>query len=66
MKTIGVDAGSVSVKTVVIDDRGEVTQRIYRRHKGHPVAVALDVLKEIGSGAGCLTAVTGSAGKLIA
>ena len=37
MKIVGLDAGSVSVKVVVLDDSGEVLQRFYRKHKGLPL-----------------------------
>jgi predicted CoA-substrate-specific enzyme activase len=67
MKIIGLDAGSVSVKAVVFDAAGAVQQRYYRKHRGHPLPVAVDILKEaVGKGEDCAMAVTGSAGKLIA
>jgi len=66
MKTIGLDAGSVSVKAVVLDAAGAVLKRQYQKHKGHPVQTALEVLKTFGAGEQCSIAVTGSAGKLIA
>jgi predicted CoA-substrate-specific enzyme activase len=66
MKIIGLDAGSVSVKVVVLDASGTVLQRHYRKHRGHPVSVALEMLKTAGADADCALAVTGSAGKLIA
>ncbi|HSQ78540.1 MAG TPA: acyl-CoA dehydratase activase, partial [Nitrospirota bacterium] len=66
MKIIGLDAGSVSVKAVVLDAAGVVLQRHYQKHKGHPVQVALEILKTSGNGEDCSIAVTGSAGKLIA
>lgn len=66
MKIIGLDAGSVSVKAVVLDAAGAVLKRYYQKHKGHPVQVALEILKTFGNGEECSIAVTGSAGKLIA
>jgi predicted CoA-substrate-specific enzyme activase len=62
---IGLDAGSVSVKGVVLDERGEVLQRQYRKHRGHPLPVAFEILKTLASHDDCLLAITGSAGKLI-
>ncbi len=47
MKYIGLDAGSVSVKIVVLDKGGKRLQHNYRRHKGQPLAVALELLKEV-------------------
>jgi predicted CoA-substrate-specific enzyme activase len=47
MKYIGLDAGSVSVKLVVIDENGNRLQSSYQRHKGQPLTVALELLKEV-------------------
>jgi predicted CoA-substrate-specific enzyme activase len=66
MDTIGIDAGSVSVKMAVLDAEGAVISKQYRKHKGHPLPVALDLLREAGGDNECAIAVTGSAGKLIA
>jgi predicted CoA-substrate-specific enzyme activase len=65
MRTIGLDAGSVSVKVVVMDRSAKVLRKEYRKHRGHPVPVALDILKELGADTDCSLAVTGTAGKLI-
>ena len=46
MNFIGLDAGSVSVKLVVLNEKGDKSFSLYRRHKGHPVSVAVDLLKE--------------------
>jgi predicted CoA-substrate-specific enzyme activase len=44
MRFIGLDAGSVSVKVVVLD--GDVIKKTYYlRHKGHPLKVAYELLK---------------------
>jgi predicted CoA-substrate-specific enzyme activase len=66
MKIIGMDAGSVSVKVVVLDNAGTVVAKQYRKHKGHPLRVALELLREAGADGESTIAVTGSAGKLIA
>lgn len=66
MKIIGMDAGSVSVKVVVLDEAGTVISRQYRKHRGHPLPAALELLREAGAGSDCAIAITGSAGKLIA
>jgi predicted CoA-substrate-specific enzyme activase len=42
---IGLDAGSVSVKLVILDEKGNRLYSHYERHKGHPVRVALELLK---------------------
>ncbi len=79
MKHIGLDAGSVSVKLVVLDDRGAIQNSIYQRHKGQPLSVALEMLKTVTRGSTLVTgnrdsshltphfllSVTGSAGRLI-
>ena len=66
MNTIGLDAGSVSVKLVIINDSGEVICRHYRKHKGHPLPLAIELLREASAHGESAIAVTGSAGKLIA
>jgi predicted CoA-substrate-specific enzyme activase len=43
---IGLDAGSVSVKLVALDAKGNKLFSCYERHKGHPLAVALKLLEE--------------------
>ncbi|HXX80399.1 MAG TPA: acyl-CoA dehydratase activase, partial [Thermodesulfovibrionales bacterium] len=50
MKFIGLDAGSVSVKLVVLNGEGKKTQRFYIRHKGHPIKVSLELLETVVSG----------------
>jgi len=67
MNFIGLDAGSVSVKLVVLDDMGAVLSSLYQRHKGQPLPVALEMLKTASS---LITqdsslSVTGSAGRLL-
>ncbi len=66
MKLIGLDAGSVSVKVVVLDGTGGKLRGSYRPHRGHPLETALDMLKEAAGGEPCSVAVTGSAGRLLA
>ncbi|MEW6054438.1 MAG: acyl-CoA dehydratase activase [Nitrospirota bacterium] len=71
---IGLDAGSVSVKLVVLDDASSKLYSRYQRHKGHPIAIALKLLREVAeseifhlhdSNTRSLS-VTGSAGRLVA
>ncbi len=69
MRYIGLAAGSVSVKTVVMDSEGKILATSYKRHKGHPVTVALKQLREVISmfSAGRTSlSITGSGGKGIA
>ncbi|MDH5768247.1 MAG: acyl-CoA dehydratase activase, partial [Nitrospirota bacterium] len=68
MNFIGLDAGSVSVKLVVFDEKGIRLFSCYERHKGLPVRVALKLLRADSS---LITrhsslSITGSSGKLIA
>jgi predicted CoA-substrate-specific enzyme activase len=70
MKFIGLDAGSVSVKLVIFDEKENKLFSHYERHKGHPISVALRLLKTVMHDA-LLTShfslsITGSAGRLIA
>ena len=64
MQHIGLDAGSISVKYAVLDHDGNVLDTKYVRHKGNPLSVAYDLLKQLPSGV--FLSVTGSAGKLVA
>jgi activator of 2-hydroxyglutaryl-CoA dehydratase len=43
MHYIGVDAGSVTVKLVVLDKEGVKCESCYVRHYGHPLKVSLDL-----------------------
>ncbi|MEW6109099.1 MAG: acyl-CoA dehydratase activase [Nitrospirota bacterium] len=47
MKFIGIDAGSVSVKIVVLDEKGSSLYSNYQRHRGQPLRVALELLKAV-------------------
>jgi predicted CoA-substrate-specific enzyme activase len=71
MNFIGLDAGSVSVKLVVLDEHGKKLFSRYERHKGHPLSVALTLIRNLPpaiarSPENLSLAVTGSAGRLIA
>jgi predicted CoA-substrate-specific enzyme activase len=66
MKHIGLDAGSVSVKVVVLDERGGKGEGHYHPHRGHPVEVALELLESVAGGEQCTLSITGSAGRLLA
>src|SRR3989304_5319087 len=78
MKFIGLDAGSVSVKLVVFDEKENKLYSHYERHKGHPISVALKLLKAVTSNKSQVNnnspfvthdsslSITGSAGRLIA
>jgi predicted CoA-substrate-specific enzyme activase len=66
MNIVGLDAGSVSVKVVVLDEQGRKLQGHYRPHRGHPLETALALLKEVSGDGTCPISVTGSSGRLIA
>jgi len=71
MRFIGLDAGSGSVKLVILDEKGNRLYSHYERHKGLPLNVALELLKTVTSNRPLVTghwslSITGSAGKLIA
>ncbi len=67
MHFIGLDAGSVFVKLVVLDEKGNLIERHYTRHYGHSAGIAIKLLKGIKEKfpEGSLS-ITGSAGKAIA
>ncbi len=47
MKFIGLDAGSVSVKLVLLNEQGTILQRSYKRHKGRPLITAVELLRTL-------------------
>ncbi|MEE9614085.1 MAG: BadF/BadG/BcrA/BcrD ATPase family protein, partial [Thermodesulfobacteriota bacterium] len=67
---IGIDVGSVSAKTVVLDGDGNILEDKYTRTKGEPLETALSLLTDIvdryGADSIKLVAATGSGGKIIA
>lgn len=67
---VGIDIGSVSANTVVLDEHKNILEEHYTRTKGEPLETSLAVLSEIvrhyGMDAIKLVAATGSGGKLIA
>src|ERR1700690_373412 len=67
MHFIGLDAGSVTVKAVVLDGRGKQLEGHYVRHCGHPLQAALALLRDLDSRySKSSLSITGSAGKIIA
>ena len=67
MHFVGFDAGSVTVKAVVLDGRGKQLEGHYVRHSGHPLRAALTLLRDIDSRyPKSSLSITGSAGKIIA
>lgn len=66
MRYIGLDLGSVSVKAVVLDEKGQKIASFYERHKGHPLRVAYNILSNIYQFGGSFSlSVTGSVGKIM-
>lgn len=63
-KYIGLDAGSVSVKFSILDSGGNILDSKYVRHKGRPLTIAYELLRELDPSFSL--SLTGSAGKLIA
>ncbi len=63
-KYIGLDAGSVSVKLAVLDTKSNILKTQYVRHKGKPLSVAYELLRNTEPASAI--SITGSAGRLIA
>lgn len=67
---IGIDVGSVSVDSIVIDDQGQIVEDRYIRHKGKPVETTFEVVSAIcaqyGEAAVNRIAFTGAGGKELA
>lgn len=71
MKFIGLDAGSVSVKIVILDENKNKLRSHYARHKGHSLKTAYDLLaselQALNSKHNDVSlSITGSSGRLIA
>ncbi|MBI4684994.1 MAG: CoA protein activase [Nitrospirae bacterium] len=73
MRFIGLDSGSVSVKLVLLDERGDKLSGHYVRHKGYPLKIALELLKlsissqnQTRHSEDYSLSITGSSGRLIA
>lgn len=47
MYFLGIDIGSVAIKAVVIDEKGNIFKRQYIRHHGHPISETIKLLKDI-------------------
>ncbi len=66
MYFIGLDAGSVTTKVVVLDKKGNKVEGHYLRHFGHPVRSSLNLLKDIKKRYPVSSlSVTGSGGRII-
>lgn len=66
-RILGIDSGSVSVKLVFLDEKGDIIKTLYRRHHGHPLETLLEMLESAGEeGRSAPAAITGATGKLIA
>ena len=44
---IGIDIGSVSVDSIILNEEYHILQDLYVRHKGKPVETTLSVIKKI-------------------
>lgn len=66
MRFYGLDAGSVSVKLVILDEDGRKLLGIYQKHKGHPLEAAYGLLREHAPQGEASFSLTGSSGRLIA
>lgn len=47
MRDLGIDIGSISVKTALVDEHGNVVHETYRRHLGRPLEALVATLAEI-------------------
>lgn len=61
---IGLDAGSVSVKMVILDEEGSILEKYYIRHYGQPIKIASSLFEKAVEGNSI--GITGAAGRLIA
>lgn len=47
MYFLGIDIGSVAIKAIIIDEKGNILKRKYLRHRGHPISETIKLLKDI-------------------
>lgn len=67
MYFLGIDVGSVAVKSIILDEKDKVLERRYVRHHGHPISEAIRLIKEFKNKyAEISLSLTGSAAKPIA
>ena len=69
MFRVGVDIGSVSVNVAVLDEKGDIAEDRYVRHKGKPIHTAGAIVEELQAAYGTaieFVAVTGTGGKTFA
>jgi len=67
---LGLDVGSISLNTVLLDEQGEVVFEDYTRTRGRPYETSLKILERVSAEFGpqriATVSVTGSGGKLLA
>jgi len=67
---LGLDIGSVSVKTVIVNHNKDIVENYYERHKGQPIRIVFNRLRDILNKTPIENisdvAVTGSGGELVA
>jgi len=67
---LGLDVGSISLNTVLLDEQGEVVFEDYTRTRGRPYETAVNILEGIAAGFDphqiATVSITGSGGKLLA
>lgn len=67
MYFLGIDIGSVAIKSIILDEKDNIIERQYIRHHGHPINEAIRIIKEFKNKYSEISlSVTGSAGRPIA
>ncbi len=66
MEALGVDIGSLYLKSVILDEEGAVRAVDYRPHNGHPAGTLSDLARELGIVDGCYLGLSGAGAKKIA
>jgi len=66
MEALGVDVGSLYLKSVILDEEGAVRAADYRPHNGHPARVLSELAREFGITDGCYLGLSGAGAKKIA
>jgi predicted CoA-substrate-specific enzyme activase len=67
MYFVGADVGSVAIKIIIMDEKGNIIEKYYRRHYGHPIKKTIELLKNVKERVGKYSlSITGNASKPIA
>jgi len=66
MEALGIDIGSLFIKSVLMDEEGAIRATDYRPHHGHPAKALKEIINAFGMLDGCFVGLTGAGAAKIA